>query len=452
MMASRFARSVVICAGLSILLGTFPALAEDGSDAPATSAAAPVVRAPQKPARPATIPAPAAKHPPGTGGKLDAAQARQLYYLRKQRLEQIRARREELTKDQRTLATNRARMHAKLQETAKALTLSEKRMTEIEEELAATRAKIKDRREKFEDKAAQMSALFVLLQGMSRQPPPVLFTHAKDALRMIRSGMVLAAFYEDVEKRAKVISDEVEKLAAAEKEAEQQEQRRKAEQVQNARLKSQLDLLLIENSEQIEIADETLENLKSVGEINSASLKSLEEVLPALDAAAKKGKAAAQAKYEAAGQFPQTTGMAAAVVFSNSQGLLPMPVQGKVMLRFGEAGADGAASKGIHLETRPGAQVVSPCDGTVLYAGPFRSYGQLLIIDPGGGYHMVIAGMDRIQVTQGQSVLMGEPVATMGTEPRSGEKTASRPNLYVEFRREQQSIDPAPWWLAGGKG
>jgi septal ring factor EnvC (AmiA/AmiB activator) len=87
-----------------------------------------------------------------------------------------------------------------------------------------------------------------------------------------------------------------------------------------------------------------------------------------------------------------------------------------------------------------------------LYAGPFRSYGQLLIVDPGGGYHIVIAGMDRIQVTQGQSVLVGEPVATMGAEPRSGEKTASRPTLYVEFRRDQQSIDPAPWWSAGGKG
>jgi murein hydrolase activator len=177
-------------------------------------------------------------------------------------------------------------------------------------------------------------------------------------------------------------------------------------------------------------------------------------MLPALDAAAKKGKAAAQAKAEAAVQLApaQPGGMAAAIAFGNSQGLLPMPVQGRLALRFGESGIDGAASKGIHIETRPGAQVVSPCDGTILYAGPFRSYGQLLIIDPGGGYHVVIAGMDRIQVTQGQSVLVGEPVATMAAEPRSGEKMASRPTLYVEFRRDQQSIDPAPWWSAGGKG
>jgi murein hydrolase activator len=452
-MASRLACSFVICAALAILLAASPVAAENDAEAPATSAAPPVVRPQPKPARPPAA-SPAPKRPASGDNKLDAAQARQLYYLRKQRLDQIRTQQDELTKDQRTLATNRARMHARLQETAKALTLSEKRMTEIEEHLAETRSKIKQEREQFEDKAAQMSALFVLLQGMSRQPPPVLFTHAKDALRMIRSGMVLAAFYGDVEKRAKEISDEVDRLDAAEKEAELQEQRRKAEQIQNARLKAQIDLLLIENSEQIEIAEETLVNLKSASEINSAGLKSLEEMLPALDAAAKKGKAAVQAKVEGAVQFAPAMpgGMAATIAFANSQGLLPMPAQGKLMIRFGEAGTDGAASKGIHIETRPTAQVVSPCDGTILYAGPFRSYGQLLIIDPGGGYHVVIAGMDRIQVTQGQSVLMGEPVATMGAEPRSGEKTASRPTLYVEFRRDQQSIDPAPWWSAGGKG
>src|SRR5208283_2653817 len=120
------------------------------------------------------------------------------------------------------------------------------RLTEIEEHLAQTRAKIKEEREKLSDKTAQMSALFVLLQGMSKQPPPVLFTHTKDALKMIRSGMVLAAFYANVEKLAAQLSDEVERLDADEKDAAQQEARRKTEQVQNSHLKSQIDLLLIE--------------------------------------------------------------------------------------------------------------------------------------------------------------------------------------------------------------
>ena len=248
-----------------MLLAAFPAAAED-EDAQATSASAPIARPAPKPAHPAPKPA-------RPEAKLDPAQARQLYYLRKQRLEQIRSQQDEVARDQRTLTTNRARMHARLVETAKALTLSEKRLTEIEERLAQMRARIKDEREKFEDKATQMSALFMLLQGMSKRPPPVMFTHSKDALRMIRSGMILAAFYADVEKLAKQISSEVDRLDAAERDAQQQELRRKTEQSQNAKLKSQIDLLLIENGEQIEIAQETLENLKTASEINLAGLQ-----------------------------------------------------------------------------------------------------------------------------------------------------------------------------------
>jgi len=386
--------------------------------------------------------------------KIDADQARELYMRRKLRLQQIQAERLEIAKEQRELAADRARMQARLIETGRAIKNSEKRLTEIEERLAVTRASVKVQREKLDDKSAQMSALFVLMQSMSRQPPPVMITHSKDALRMIRTGMVLAAFYSDVEKLAGELTVEVDRLDGAQKEAELQEQRRKAEQAQNSRLKTQIDLLLLENSEQLETASENLETLKSASEINVANLKTLEEMLPVLDAAAAKrrsGPRAPDAENTAKLASLQPGRLEPSIRFANSQGLLPFPVQGRALLKFGQIDRDGTSSKGMHIETRHGAQVVSPCDGTILYAGPFRSYGQLLIIDPGGGYHVVLAGIDRIQAVQNQAVLAGEPIAAMASEPRSGEKSSARPILYVEFRRDQQSIDPGPWWL-GGKG
>jgi septal ring factor EnvC (AmiA/AmiB activator) len=398
--------------------------------------------------------------------KLDAAQARELYIRRKRRLEQIQAQQQELTKDKQMLATNRARMQARLIDTARSLRLSEKRLTEIEEQLAKARLSVKERREKLDDKAAQMSALFALMQGMSRQPPPVMITHSRDALNMIRSGMVLATFYEDVEKLARQISHEVDELEKVQKQAEKQERLRKAEQAQATRLKSQIDLLLIENQEQLEATVANLEGLRSVTKIHAASLKSLEEVLPALDEeVGKKSQLGAyenELKQGTAELRPDVSNVALlqpgrmkpSIPFTKAQGLLPLPVQGKMLIRFAQNGDDGAPSKGVHIETRAGAQVVSPCDGWILYAGPFRSYGQLLIINPGGGYHVVIAGMDHVQATVGQFVLAGEPIAVMGSvEARNGEKAPVRPTLYVEFRRDQQPIDPAPWWSAGiGKG
>jgi murein hydrolase activator len=393
--------------------------------------------------------------------KLDAEQARELYRRRMVRLQQIQAQQQELSKDKRTLAASRARMKARLIETARALKLSEKRLNEIEEKLAVTRAKAKEQREKLDEKSAQMSKLFALMQGMGRQPPPLLITHTSDALKMIRSGMVLATFYSDIEKLAGQLSVEVAQLEASQKEAELQEQRRKSEQIQNSRLKGQIDMLLIENRERIEANSTTEEALKTAAKVNAAGKKNLEEMLSSLVSAGEKpGSPAGEgvnAKDVELSPDPrkmamlQPERMKPSIPFANAQGLLPMPVNGKMILKFGQGDQDGMPAKGMHLETRPRAQVISPCDGYVLYAGPFRSFGQLLIINPGGGYHVVIAGMDRIEAQQGQFVLAGEPIAAMGVETRTGDQAPKRPTLYVEFRKDQQSIDPEPWW-SGGKG
>ncbi|MFT4077754.1 murein hydrolase activator EnvC family protein [Rhodomicrobium sp.] len=387
--------------------------------------------------------------------KLDIEQARELYIRRKTRLEEIKARQGELSRDKRTLASNRARLQARLVETARSLRLSEKRLSELEAQLAETREKMKDQRTKLEAKSQQLSALFALMQGLSRQPPPLLITHTRDALKMIRSGMVLATFYADVEKLAAQLTADVDALEATEREAALQEQRRRNEQAQNVRIKGQLDLLLAENREQIQANAATLERLGSATKINVAGIKSLEDMLPAVSAAASKDEAAGKSselKPDATRVALQGGRMKPSIPFAAAQGLLPMPVQGKALVNFGQTTEDGTPSKGIHLESRPGAQVISPCDGQVLFAGPFRSFGQLLIIDAGGGYHVVIAGMERIEVEQGQFVLAGEPLAAMGTETRADGMTPKRPSLYVEFRRDQQSVDPAPWWSAGGKG
>ena len=88
----------------------------------------------------------------------------------------------------------------------------------------------------------------------------------------------------------------------------------------------------------------------------------------------------------------------------------------------------------------------------MVYAGPFRSYGQLLIINAGDGYHVLLAGMERIDVQLGQFVLAGEPVAAMAAqkagEHRRVDVGATQPVLYIEFRKDGTSIDPAPWWAA----
>ncbi len=86
---------------------------------------------------------------------------------------------------------------------------------------------------------------------------------------------------------------------------------------------------------------------------------------------------------------------------------------------FGASDGLGGAEKGLSIATRTGAQVTAPCDGWVVYAGTFRNYGQLLILNAGGGYHVLLAGMERISVDLGQFVVTGEPVAVMGAGRKS---------------------------------
>ena len=130
--------------------------------------------------------------------------------------------------------------------------------------------------------------------------------------------------------------------------------------------------------------------------------------------------------------------------FKQAKGRLTLPASGLIIRRFNQRGADGMRSRGIRVETGALAQVTSVWDGNIVFAGPFRDYGQLLIIDHGQGYHSLLAGMARIEVDIAQWVLAGEPVGIMHANNNSGGR-GGKPGLYLELRQGGQSIDPLPW-------
>ena len=113
-----------------------------------------------------------------------------------------------------------------------------------------------------------------------------------------------------------------------------------------------------------------------------------------------------------------------------------LPVAGQVTTRYGEADKFGVTSRGLTVTSRPGAQVVAPSAGSVMFAGPFRGYGLILIVEHPNGYHSLIAGLGRIDTKVGQRVLAGEPLGVMGTPPDGN------PDLYFELRRNGQPINP----------
>lgn len=157
-------------------------------------------------------------------------------------------------------------------------------------------------------------------------------------------------------------------------------------------------------------------------------------------------------RMKAAGRAAKTKAPDAPIVapanvasMAEPHGLLTAPVAGNVVRAWGDATA-GGPSHGISYRAAPNARVVSPCAGRVAFAAPFRSYGLLLIVECGGGYHTVLAGFERLDAKVGQDVAAGEPVGVMpGWDPGA---QGDRPSLYVELWRGGQPVNPAPWLKA----
>jgi len=157
--------------------------------------------------------------------------------------------------------------------------------------------------------------------------------------------------------------------------------------------------------------------------------------------------AAAARRRQVALARPAGPGLPAALGTTEQRGPLMAPVAGQMVSGWGDP-TDAGPARGVSYRAPSLARVVAPCNGRVAFAGPFRSFGVLLIIDCGSGFHFVLAGLDRLDVGVGTAVQGGEPVGVMpGWDPQSG---LARPALYVELRRDGLPVNPAPFLRARG--
>jgi septal ring factor EnvC (AmiA/AmiB activator) len=185
--------------------------------------------------------------------------------------------------------------------------------------------------------------------------------------------------------------------------------------------------------------------------------KDMQEVKKAAEAASAQEQQKMAASQQRADDFASNQNrLSAQINFASLKGHLSMPAAGKLVKHFGDDDGVGGTVQGDTLATAPGATITSPVDAVVLYAGAFRSYGQLLILDAGNGYHVVLAGMNKINVSQNQFVLAGEPVGVMNKQLIASTAPVpmgnGAPMLYIEFRKDTKPVNPAPWWaerLAG---
>lgn len=374
--------------------------------------------------------------------------------LTAERQEELKREIEALENDDATLNETLIGIGKRVQALEGEIDQTEQRMRDLSGDVAAIRGSLAERRE-------VLGEVLGALQRMGHRPPPALLVRPEDALASVRSAILLGAVVPSLRHAADQLTADLGQLIALRAEIGRERDNLRADAIRLAEDRARVRLLIEEKKRKRAASAEALaEERRRASALaeQATSLRDLialmEKEIEAASRASAEAEKAADNERDGAGTAPTSLGSAdrltPAIAFADARGLLPKPANGQRIREFGEKDDLGGSSQGISIATRPNAQVNSPADGWVVYAGPFRSYGQLLIINAGGGYHVLLAGMERIDVQLGQFVLAGEPVAAMATPQLASAGAqdigATLPVLYIEFRKDGTSIDPAPWW------
>jgi len=402
---------------------------------------------------------------PAEAGDLDAIKTRD------QELEALRAAQRRtlenearLKREIESIGDDRRRFNQQLIDTAS-------RVLAVEERIAQTQARLEplDEREQalrtsLEQRRGVIAEILAALQRIGRRPPSGLMMRADDALQSVRSAMMLGAVLPEMRQQAEVLAADLAELVHLRQQTAAERDRLARDLFVLADERQHLSVFIEERQKRLGEAEQALSEerqraaqLARQAENLTQLITKLEQGLDTAASAARAARAAARASEEAKapGGRPDLAALkdpgrlAPAIAFASAKGTLPLPANGARIKEFGAADGLGGTEKGVSISARPGGQITAPCDGWVVYAGPFRNYGQLLILNAGGGYHVLLAGMERISVDLGQFVLTGEPVAVMGDGAQSAVAKAggvSQPVLYVEFRKDGVPVDPGPWW------
>ncbi|UPA26343.1 murein hydrolase activator EnvC [Shinella oryzae] len=340
----------------------------------------------------------------------------------------------------------------------------EKRLEGMREQEAGVRASLHERR-------GVLAEVLAALQRMGRNPPPALLVTPDDALASVRSAILLGAVVPGIRKETDALIDDLAALMDIKSDID----REKTELTDAMQIRldeeKRSELLVAQNEALTETNNRTLAAEKRRAEELAGRATSLEGLIGSLEkeiGSVRDAAALARAKEEerrglseaerekaralARDSVPDKNRIAPAYEFSQLQAKLDYPVAGDPLRQFGDADGTGHDSQGLTLATNPGALVTAPADGWIVFAGTFRSYGRMIILNAGEGYHLVLSGMDKVNVREGQFVVAGEPLAVMG-EKRIASVNAltletDKPTLYIEFRKNGKPVDSRPWWSA----
>lgn len=340
-------------------------------------------------------------------------------------LQQSRDKSAALSADAAKLAKDVAALQSELVRRAAAAQSAEAELSRIEASLVALKARRTAKAAELADRRQALAASLAALLRLAATPPGAALVSASP-IDVARGSLLLSLVVPILQQRAQALADELSALTALSRQIEHRQATAHGLAIALDLDRRQIATLLAEKSKlQRRTAAQVAASQARTAAL-AAKASDLRQLMEKLSTAPVE-------------QAPSGLKPSNIRAFPIVPGGLVQPVAGRIQDLFGIADSTGGTGKGIEIETRPDAAVVAPFDGQILFRGPFRSYGEILIIQHDGGYHSLLAGLARSDAAVGQWVLAGEPVGVMG-QSKDG-----NPKLYMELRRDGRPIDPAPW-------
>ncbi|MDR3532591.1 MAG: peptidoglycan DD-metalloendopeptidase family protein [Rhodopila sp.] len=371
--------------------------------------------------------------------------------------QQLAARKDAADRATRAAAETLRLAHERVEAAAK-LRLAESATADVAARIDALAQRRRDAEQRLKVRAEAMQPLLPLIERLSLYPAETLLAVPAAPDEALRGVLVLQGLSRQLEIEAESLRRDQAELDAATEALRQEAPRLTDAEVAQKREADALDQEIASAHAAQATAEAQANQAASQAAAAATRMETLRSALAALEAQRRADEAKAREDEaraerqkrtadahaardrEAVAAHPTGAGAIASGAVPNGQ--FQPPVIGVVVKGWGDQ-TDGGPATGVSYHAPPGAHVISPCGGRVVFADSFRSYGLLLIVDCGGGYHIVLSGFDRLDVKLGQSLVAGEPVGVMPTwEPGS---TAHRPALYVELRHDGQPVNPAPW-------
>lgn len=372
----------------------------------------------------------AQEKPAGTSS--DLKQIEERIGKEKTTAEQARARAEIMARDI-------ANLQNEMVTTARAVQRHETQVTALKTRLQALERLLQRKTTDLREGRVKFGRVLAAMQRIAQFPPEALIAQPVKPADTVRTAILLRTAVSEIDHQATKLRDELDFLVKARTEIASRQQTLVETSELLDRERRRLGALMSRKKVLKRRADKQAVEAERRITVLAGKAKTLRDLLEGIEkerARAKKTRPETAKTDQAHARVPSLRPI------SKARGSLSLPVSGNISGHYGEKTDGGLSRKGMTIATPPGAQVTATYDGTVVYAGKFRGYGLLLIIEHGEGYHSLLAGMTRIDVEQGQKVLAGEPVGVM-EQSQNGQ-----PVLYVELRRDGQPINPQPWLAA----